>query len=762
MDKKTEKKTEKKRKKRKRFYKVKKNRPVVSLILFLILSVITAAMAYAFVGIYMTTLIENKLSSDIRQMKKMIDAYEKTNSSEEDFYGQLDNYMENYAIFDKDGKLILENGLKTYDNDEFIEVWTISNTKGESRICLDTKNDLMSFEQDTFALEEGRIIKKALKALFESEDLDADSKSDKLLIELPFWCEYTINSGTDRILCRLEAPIYTSDVILSIGVIAVFGVVLVLTFIILLVGAIKSVVNTRRLTKLCFTDLITKGYNKIYFLTTSEKIFDKHSSRSKNFAIVSLFISNFRRYCVCHSVVEGDDLLYKIGSIIKKNINKKEISAHSTDEEFVLLLNFTNKEELRDRVSNLLEKLSEETGSHGVSFHAGINLLQKEPHKAYANLDIDKEYNNACTARSRIEDADNNGIMFFDEAIIEEQRWIDAVTELQQKALDNEEFKVYYQPKYDPRNDELRGAEALIRWDSPELGFVTPYRFIPIFEKNGFIKEIDHYMISHVARDQKRWLSMGYECVPVSVNVSRAHFIEEDLAEQIRDMVDREGTDHRYIEIELTESAFFDDKKAIIDIINKLKSYNFMVSMDDFGSGYSSLNSLKDMPLDVLKLDAEFFRGENADSGRAAIVVSEAIRLAKNLNMRTVAEGIEQQEQVKFLAEQDCDMIQGYYYSKPVPMMEYEHKMKKKQVALSGTEAGAEPGTVNTGSTLESDEVSEHEAEVGSQLETQTDSVNEAETGISLETRTASVPESEAGLSLESQAESESAANHSP
>ena len=172
------------------------------------------------------------------------------------------------------------------------------------------------------------------------------------------------------------------------------------------------------------------------------------------------------------------------------------------------------------------------------------------------------------------------------------------------------------------------------------------------------------------------WLDQGYKCVPVSVNVSRAHFIEKDLAEQILRMVDEAGCPHNLIEIELTESAFFDDKKAMIETIKKLKSYGFAVSMDDFGAGYSSLNSLKDMPLDVLKLDADFFRGEDAGE-RGQIVVSEAIRLGKSLNMRIVAEGVEDKEQVEFLASQGCDMIQGYYYAKPMPKNDYMSRMIK-------------------------------------------------------------------------------------
>ncbi|MBO4319375.1 MAG: EAL domain-containing protein, partial [Treponema sp.] len=179
----------------------------------------------------------------------------------------------------------------------------------------------------------------------------------------------------------------------------------------------------------------------------------------------------------------------------------------------------------------------------------------------------------------------------------------------------------------------------------------------------------------HVANDIKRWQDAGLNCVPVSVNFSRAHFIETDLAEQIRDMVDKAGADRSLIEIELTESAFFDDKKVLINTINRLKEYGFAVSMDDFGSGYSSLNSLKDMTLDILKIDAEFLRGESADT-RGKIVVSETIKLAKSLNMRTVAEGVEIKEQVDFLAEQGCDMIQGFYFAKPMPKNEFEDRMK--------------------------------------------------------------------------------------
>ena len=159
--------------------------------------------------------------------------------------------------------------------------------------------------------------------------------------------------------------------------------------------------------------------------------------------------------------------------------------------------------------------------------------------------------------------------------------------------------------------------------------------------------------------------------VPISVNVSRIHFTRVDLAEHIQNIVDACGTPHELIELELTESAFFDDKEVLLYTVNKLREYKFLLAMDDFGAGYSSLNSLKDLPLDIVKLDGEFFR-ESEDKERGEIVVKEAIKLVKNLKMKVVAEGVETKEQVQFLAEQGCDLIQGFYFAKPMPLDEFE------------------------------------------------------------------------------------------
>ena len=205
----------------------------------------------------------------------------------------------------------------------------------------------------------------------------------------------------------------------------------------------------------------------------------------------------------------------------------------------------SKKNEDTYHLQNMIKELEKTNNGHKFTFQAGVALidvcLRRGRVRRRKNVNLEKDYNDACSARETMEHSEDSGIVFYDDKLMEEQKWIDAVNEHQEKALLNEEFLVYYQPKYSPDTNELKGAEALIRWQSPEYGFVSPGRIIPIFERNGFITEIDHYMISHVARDQRRWLDKGYKCVPVSVNVSRAHFIEEDLAEQIRDMVDAAG-----------------------------------------------------------------------------------------------------------------------------------------------------------------------------------------------------------------------------
>ncbi len=697
-------------KKEKQFRKVKVRSIGGSIASFLVFTILAAIIFAAVIQSLVLYVIDAKLSTEYDRVERMAQLYNESNPQDpEAVEVLLDVVDRDYVIRDTNGTYLHQKGEATFD-----QVGQKAVLSGSSRGILfyrDTSegvlyiNDKGLMSVDMNALGEwignhpGEEVIDTdklhqMKNSFESGKSISVFGGDPLFfsffrsvfkydtLELPIWLSESVQDNTEELIVRAMLRIDTRDTLLLMELVAVLMFLIVIILIVMLVSAINGFVKQRRIARLFFTDEVTDGHNWMWFLIRGGQRLRRYRSARNRYAVVNLVFIKYRNYCLCHSIPEGEKLLRRVYEALEGHLGQKEMCAHCTSSNFALLLRYNDEAQLKDRMRRIIGDLERISTEHKFSFQAGISLI--EPHdqggKPIRNRDInlENEYNNACAARASLSDSEDSGVAVFDRRFVEDQRWLDRVEERQAAALANEEFLVYYQPKYDPATNKLRGAEALIRWQSPELGFVSPGQFIPIFEKNGFITEIDHYMLAHVARDQKKWLDMGYPCVPVSVNVSRAHFVESDLAEQIINIVDQAGTPHDLIEIELTESAFFDDKKAMIGTISKLQQSGFAVSMDDFGSGYSSLNSLKDLPLNVLKLDAEFFRGENSDE-RGRVVVSEAISIAKKLNMRTVAEGVEEESQVEFLASQGCDMIQGYYYAKPMPASEYEQRMGRTE-----------------------------------------------------------------------------------
>ena len=656
---------------------LKKKHIIPSIIGMLLTIVLLAVLATVLAGAIIGYVMDDKIEAEYKSVSEMVRIYDYNEKSGSKYaFEELAGPERDYIVVDKDNNPLTVKGENT-----------CSFKGGEVRGVDESFKVLVYFDNDdtyvyiddeeTLSLKTGKLFKKIWKDLAS----DSDPSDEKDETRIPFWISQPLADGERSLVVKCNFAVKQRDVFIVAVLVALAAIVLFALFIVSFVKIIKRFLAQRKLMNLFFTDNTTEGRNWMWFVLKSGQTLGKKKNNKNNYAILNVDFVKYNNYCVCHSVEEGERALKSINEMIERTLDKKELCARKGDSSFAVMMQYNDEAKLKNRVGNLVNVLEGIYQVHRFGFHVGVRTLPFKilENKSYASrkgISVENEYSNACVASASLENSDESGIALFDEKLIEEQIWIDAVTERQQKAVANEEFVVYYQPKYDPNTNELRGAEALIRWESPEFGFVTPGRIIPIFEKNGFITEIDHYMISHVARDQKKWLDAGYKCVPVSVNVSRAHFIESNLAEQIRDMVDKEGAPRNLIEIELTESAFFDDKKALVTTISKLKEYGFAVSMDDFGAGYSSLNSLKDLPLDVLKLDAEFFRGEN-EGERGEIVVSEAIKLAKSLNMRTVAEGVEVKEQVEFLANQGCDMIQGFYFAKPMPKDEYEGRMKE-------------------------------------------------------------------------------------
>lgn len=673
--------------KRDKRYQLPKNRIAITLIVYSLVFLIACGIISLSGDIIATYATKLKALNEVENTVRFAKFYDAAPDDELDIaFDSLDS--SGYVIFvaDRDLNILRSNGEVTADlnrdpNDEedeehtsFFALLPTSNLKSnefgllndnyadeinENFFLLPDKNDPFINVDDTRITPN---ILNILKGIF-NNTISTDTKYE-------YWTVYYVRNNTRLLAFKTNFSFTYSDFAFCFLYDTVNYLLTIFIFILLVTTVIRTHNSNRRMRNLVLRDNITGNRNWFWFAMKSKEILKKRKA-GVNYAVVSLIFVRYRNYVLCHSVDQGEQTLRLVWETICALLEKNEVCTHGTINNFQILLKANNEEEARTRLERIIKSLEAIGVDHDFKFQAGVYMV---PANVKKNADIDLLYNNASAARMTLEATDESGIAFFDDKLVEDEKWIDTVTERQKDAIEKEEFKIYYQPKYDPRTNEQLGAEALIRWISDDMGFVSPGRFIPIFEKSGFITEIDHYMLQHVARDQKQWLDEGRKCVPVSVNVSRAHFAEVNLADQIREIVDKEGSPHELIEVELTESAFFDDKNLMLTTIKKLKDYGFLVSMDDFGSGYSSLNSLKDMPLDILKLDAGFFRGEN-DTERAEIVVSETLHLAKKLNMTTVAEGVEDQHQVDFLAAEGCNMIQGYYYAKPMPKEEYEAVM---------------------------------------------------------------------------------------
>ena len=712
-NKKIEKARKKQVKKKKKYQRLRKNKVGVTLIICVLIALLSDVLITLFSSMLISYIIDSKFTEEykaVAYMSKMYDA-----AVDDGVYDLLNKEGRTYYIADKHGTTIYKNGENTIGNSNGkVTLPRINSDSDSSRLNEDITIYVDKTTEDFVYIDEDGEVKINFLAIIKlmdnlSDNTNINVNKGESSVELPVWIAIDVKNGTQVFYGKANLKIYFSDA-LYIFIFFATGIGLVSIIVLaLLINLISSVISQKKMNKVFYTDPVTGGYNWMWFATRSQGILK--GKKKMNFAIMDVVLVKYRNYCICHSVTEGEQLLVKVDEILKEITRKKpEAAAHYASANFALMLKYNTKEELEARIQGLLERLEKIDSSHRLTFHIGVYPMEvvKQGGRIVSrnDIDIDREYNNACTARDTLSDCDDSGIAFYDEKLVAEQRWVEEVMNRFRKAIDNEEFVVYYQPKFDPKTDKLKGAEALIRWDCPdeEIGFKNPGEFIPILERNGAIPDIDHYMIEHVARDQKAWLDAGYECVPISVNVSRAHFIELDLANQIKECVDKVGTPHNLIEIEVTESAFFDDKKVMIDTIRKLKDYGFVVSMDDFGSGYSSLNSLKDMPLDVLKLDAEFFRGE-VEGGRGEKVISEAIKLAKLLEMVTVAEGVEEREQVDFLAKQGCDMIQGYVYAKPMPGNDYILNMNRDSESVKKEQEAIEAEIVENEASEEKSEI---------------------------------------------------------
>ncbi len=394
------------------------------------------------------------------------------------------------------------------------------------------------------------------------------------------------------------------------------------------------------------------------------------------YAVVGISIDKFRSINEKNGLRIGNLILTEFAEKLKGMLEDGEYGCRWGGGKFLMLLKYKDSADIASRVKKLMDSASADIFSlygMSVTFLAGYYVLTENDNSLSAAVD------KARVARKSLgSDAvhSENRLAVYDQDMDRDAERRKDIESIMNEALNNHEFKVYYQPKVRLSDGKIVGAEALVRWIRPDGQIISPGSFVPVFEENGFICEMDFEIYRQVFEDIKKWQAESIEVPVISVNVSRRHFLGDGFPQKIEELINSYGIDHKYVELEITESMFSSNINHIIDIVNVLRGYGFQISVDDFGTGFSTLNLITMLPVDVLKVDGGFFMNHRL-SDKDKAVISSIITLAHKLNLTVVSEGIENEFQVHFLNESGCDTVQGYYFYKPMEPKRFEELIAK-------------------------------------------------------------------------------------
>ena len=423
--------------------------------------------------------------------------------------------------------------------------------------------------------------------------------------------------------------------------------------------------------KSAFTDLITGNYNWNHLEAYLEVPADKGIN---DYAFAHFDVKEFRVINEAYGHIAANKVLKNIVKAMKEADFILQ-SGRCHNDNFAMLLKDMPENQLIQKLKDFFEKISvlEEDPNYKIYYKCGLVPMQRTILSGNRVADFAKMAQALATNQKQTE------IIIYTDKMHDDFSWGNYIKAYVETAIEQDEFMVYLQPKFDITREHIKGAEALIRWNYKNKEFLPPYRFIPFFEKDGSIAKIDDIVLKKVCQALAKWKSEGKPLYPVSVNLSRSRMYDERLIDNLVSIVDHYGVDHALIDFELTESATYDNMEHMINVLNELRGRGFKISMDDFGTGYSSLSLLTQMPIDTLKIDKSFVDKVETAAEREEdiIVLRHIITLAKELGFVCLAEGAESKNQVDRLRTLGCEIIQGYYYSKPIPIAEYDEKYLK-------------------------------------------------------------------------------------
>ncbi len=432
-------------------------------------------------------------------------------------------------------------------------------------------------------------------------------------------------------------------------------------------------------------DELTGLYNREYFYRYAEQFDQFHADLPMD--AIAIDINHFHMINERFGTAYGDSVLRRIGEKIRDRVAPDNgiVCRREAD---TFLVYCPHREDYRELLQEASEGLAEEGGTGRVRLRMGVYA------NADKDLEVERRFDRAKLAADTVRGNYSNPVALYDDDFHRQEIYAEQLIEDFHRGIAEKQFTVHYQPKFDVRQEipVLSSAEALVRWKHPVYGTVNPGSFIPLFEKNGLIQELDRYVWREAARQIRQWRDEVGFAVPVSVNVSRVDMYDPDIAMVLENVVEENGLAPADILLEITESAYTQDSEQIIAVVKGLRERGFRVEMDDFGTGYSSLNMISALPIDALKLDMHFvrnaFRGE-----KDTRMISVIIDISDHLSVPVIAEGVETEEQLNVLRDLGCDIVQGYYFSKPVPAGEFSafltNALEQRRAAHEAEEAAA-------------------------------------------------------------------------
>lgn len=564
--------------------------------------------------------------------------------SVDDFY-QVDPV---FYIVQEDGRIVSKYAELGNEITEIVGVKNLCSAFEEmDSIYFNQKSDIDKWRTDLEKQKEGSISIPFREGLYHFVYVPIDTQTG--------WSLITVVSD-DTVVGIVQ------DQITSTILICVFILLLVLLLVVYI--STTAIQSGKKIESIAYSDELTCAKNMNYFKKRAMELIQ--SEKRLPYVLVCYDISGFRYINEAFGHERGNEILRMLAEYGQESFGSKEVFARNTADQFVALM--ADLGDISARMDSFTQRINEYARNIDVSFpiflRAGYYRVKK------ADTDISSMIDKADIARRTISRDSKIWTVSYSGQMQRELKIREEIESSMEQALVHNEFEVYLQPKFDLFRNEVAGAEALVRWVKADGTMVYPDQFIPIFEQNGFVEKLDFFMLESICKMIHKLIGEGKKVVPISVNQSRVLLMSLDYVKKVQYILKKYEVPKDAIELELTETVFFDDRDRMISVMNELKSSDILWDIDDFGTGFSSLNLLKDVPFDCLKIDRGFF-SETTNSETSKLILRKIVEMAEGIHVQCICEGVETEEQAQFLRSIGCRYAQGFLYSKPIPLGEF-------------------------------------------------------------------------------------------